>query len=97
MGQILSMKYLKPTEAPIGAGRSSPRPVEISYSGGRHPGHCKNIRNAIVNATRHVITDNGAARANILVDGEVVADLDKVNGKCFITWRVKWARTSELW
>lgn len=79
------------------ANRHSPRPVTIFYSGDGYPGHCKNIRNAIVSATRHIVETEGAARANILIDGELVADLDKVNGKCFITWRVKWAKTSELW
>ena len=91
MGDVL--KLIKS----VGSGRYAPRPVEICYSGDRHPGHCKSIRNAIVSATRHVLETTGAARANIVIDGEVIADLDKTMGKCFITWRVKWAKTSELW
>lgn len=94
MSNVVKLEQPQPIK---GAGRSSPRPVEICYSGGGYPGHCKSIRRAIVSATRHIMETSGAARANILIDGEIVADLDKVFGRCFITWRAKWAKNSELW
>jgi hypothetical protein len=87
---------VKLPRTPVGVPNATgPRPVRTEYSGG-YSGHSKTIRNAIVNATRRMLRDSAAKRANIIVDGHVVADLDMLWGKVMITWRQK-MKAHELW
>lgn len=78
---------------------TGPRPVKVHYPFPLAPGNAKSIRNAIVNATRRMLrSDTNIIRANIEVDGVILADLDKISGRILITWRVVNAqRNHPLW
>jgi hypothetical protein len=67
-----------------------PRPVTVHYPWGR-TGYCKSVRSAIVCVTRHMMDPTkDLKRANIEIDGTVIADLDKTLNRVVTNWKKGW-------
>lgn len=86
---------LVPPKSKLVKGAFGPRPISVFYSGGGHPGYCKSVRSAVVSATRRLLAEDTLQRANIVHQGGILADLDKVFGKITITWQTR--QVKNLW
>jgi len=62
-----------------------PRPFRVYYSGGAS-GNCSTIKTALTCAARRIISGE-AKRANIYLEGEHIADADRVCDTVVIWWK----------
>jgi hypothetical protein len=65
--------------------RHSPRPVKVYYQGGSI-GHCKTVRAALANATRHML-NGGIVKANVTYEDVPVADIERHGQAIKMTWK----------